>query len=69
MLDSLLSVGTLDIDDFARRMVRWLEYGYMSATGLSYGVGVQTHKSLEAYMNGIEATRSGRQRCANVCAW
>lgn len=53
LLESLLERGCLDVDDFARRMVAWLERGHLAVDGYVFDVGIQTSRALRAMSDGI----------------
>lgn len=52
LLASLLHVEGFDADDFARRMVRWYEHGYLAVDDVVFDVGVQTAAALRAIRAG-----------------
>lgn len=52
LLDSLLFRGQLDPEDFARRMVNWLESGHLAVDGHVFDVGIQTSGALRAIRAG-----------------
>jgi ADP-ribosylglycohydrolase len=53
LLASLLHCGSLDLGDFARRLVNWYEHGYMAVDSLVFDVGIQTSTALSAIKNGV----------------
>lgn len=59
LLESLLHHGRLDVDDFGRRLVNWLRWGYLAAEGKVFDVGLQTSRAIEAIESGVSAERSG----------
>ncbi len=62
LLDSLLECDRLDLDDFAGRMLQWLEQGVWTPDGYVFDVGIQTEVSLEALKQGVPPTKSGMTR-------
>jgi ADP-ribosylglycohydrolase len=59
LLASLLERGTLDPDDFARRLVAWFEDGYCAVDGDVFDCGVQTGQAIRALMGGAAALSAG----------
>lgn len=59
LLASLLDKGTLDLDDFAGRLVRWLREGYMAVDGLVFDCGIQTAGAIERLRNGVLPEEAG----------
>jgi ADP-ribosylglycohydrolase len=60
LLDSLLTMGRLDLDDFGARLLAWLDRGAYTPDGRVFDCGVQTQFSLDALRRGVPAARSGR---------
>ena len=60
LLDSLLACGAFDIEDLARRFVRWYETGYLAVEGKVFDVGVQTSQALRAIAGGVPVARAAR---------
>lgn len=46
LLASLVECGEFDVKDFASRLLRWMEYGYMAVDRNVFDIGIQTHKAL-----------------------
>src|SRR5688572_5012256 len=46
LLASLLHAGRLDVDDLGRRLVNWLEHGYLAVDHDVFDVGMQTRVAL-----------------------
>ncbi len=68
LLESLLHVGTLDLEDFARRMVDWLIDGHLAVDKHVFDVGVQTSRALRTICSGVpvlEAAPDGVQTNGN----
>ncbi|MEN8503188.1 MULTISPECIES: ADP-ribosylglycohydrolase family protein [Paraburkholderia] len=59
LLASLLDNGRLSLIDFAGRLVRWLEDGYMAVDGDVFDVGVSTAEALSRLHDGIAPSESG----------
>jgi ADP-ribosyl-[dinitrogen reductase] hydrolase len=59
LLASLLDCGRLDLQDLGRRLVRWLDSGYMAVGGVVFDIGLQTHDALTALRRGVPADRAG----------
>jgi ADP-ribosylglycohydrolase len=60
LLASLLECGKLDLDDFGRRLLRWLDTGYLAVGGVVFDVGLQTSDALAALRRGVSAEAAGR---------
>ncbi|NMO19627.1 ADP-ribosylglycohydrolase family protein [Pyxidicoccus fallax] len=59
LLDSLLYNGQLDLEDLGRRLVNWLEWGYLAVDGEVFDVGIQTRKALASLRSGAPALMAG----------
>lgn len=59
LLDSLLSKGKMDAEDFAGRLLRWYEEGLWAVDGHVFDVGMQTADALQAFRSGTPAGRAG----------
>jgi ADP-ribosylglycohydrolase len=59
LLASLLECGRLDLDDLGRRLLRWMDEGYMAVDGQVFDVGITTARALRAIRMGTPASRSG----------
>jgi ADP-ribosyl-[dinitrogen reductase] hydrolase len=59
LLSSLLDKSSLDVDDFAKRLLAWYEDGYMAVDGRVFDVGVQTTVALRALMGGVAPLEAG----------
>lgn len=59
LLDSLLACGKMDPQDFADRLFRWYEQGYMAVDGEVFDVGVQTSAAIRAFRAGTPALEAG----------
>lgn len=46
LLASLLECREFDVRDFASKLLRWMEYGYMAVDRQVFDIGIQTHKAL-----------------------
>lgn len=68
LLESLLRDGPFDVEDFARRMVNWFEWGHLAVDGYVFDVGVQTSRALRAVADGVpvfEAAPTGEMTNGN----
>lgn len=59
LLDSLLACGRFDVADFARRLVRWLDTGYLAVDAHIFDVGVQTANAIAKLRAGTPALMAG----------
>lgn len=59
LLDSLLSCGKMDLNDFASRLLKWYDSGLWAVDGKVFDVGNQTEKTLIAFGNGMSPYQSG----------
>ncbi|HRQ65647.1 MAG TPA: ADP-ribosylglycohydrolase family protein [Xanthomonadaceae bacterium] len=59
LLDSLLAHETLDLDDFAQRLLRWYREGYLQAGGRVFDIGLQTRQALRRLEWGEPAHEAG----------
>lgn len=59
LLASLLHTNGLDLDDFGRRLLNWLDRGYMAVDYHVFDVGIQTQTALGRLRNGCSARESG----------
>lgn len=61
LLCSIMESGfeSLDLDDFAERLLRWYEHGYMAVDGFAFDVGNQTCESLNRIKMGTSPYHSG----------
>lgn len=59
LLASLLENGRLSLIDFAGRLVRWLDDGYMAVDGHVFDVGISTREALSRLRDGVAPTESG----------
>ena len=66
LLESLLHCGQLDAEDFAQRMLRWLDFGHLAVDGHVFDVGRQTCTALSAIRAGQSALNAAsRAESAN----
>ncbi|MEI5997205.1 ADP-ribosylglycohydrolase family protein [Paraburkholderia bengalensis] len=56
---SLLERGCFSLTDFADRLVRWLDDGYLAVDGDVFDCGIQTAKALSKLRGGASAQNSG----------
>ncbi|GHG71893.1 ADP-ribosylglycohydrolase family protein [Comamonas sp. JC664] len=59
LLDSLLYQGRLDPEDLGRRLVNWMEWGYLAVDGQVFDVGIQTRVALMDIHAGTPALQAG----------
>lgn len=59
LLASLLECGKLSLTDFADRLVRWMEDGYMAIDGDVFDCGIQTADALSRLSDGVPPLESG----------
>ncbi|MGF6769474.1 ADP-ribosyl-[dinitrogen reductase] hydrolase [Paraburkholderia sp. GAS199] len=59
LLASLQDNGRLILADFASRLLRWLDDGYMAVDGHVFDVGIQTGKALSRLRDGVSPCESG----------
>ena len=59
LLSSLLDRGALDLGDFARRLVAWLDEGYLAVDARIFDVGIQSRVAIESVKRGTSPQRSG----------
>lgn len=59
LLDSLLSCGRMDVNDFASRLLKWYDCGLWAVDNKVFDVGNQTARALIAYSNGKSPCESG----------
>ncbi|ADL52692.1 ADP-ribosylation/Crystallin J1 [Clostridium cellulovorans 743B] len=62
LLDSLLSKGKMDINDFAERLLNWYEKGLWAVDNRVFDIGIQTAEALRAYKRGVSPLNSGMIR-------
>jgi ADP-ribosylglycohydrolase/protein-tyrosine phosphatase len=59
VLESLLERQGLNLDDFAGRLLRWLDHGHLAVDGRVFDVGIQTSRALVSLRRGDPAESSG----------
>ncbi|KNY25170.1 ADP-ribosylglycohydrolase family protein [Pseudobacteroides cellulosolvens] len=59
LLDSLLECKTMDIHNFASKLLAWYENGLWAVDNKVFDVGNQTAASLREYKNGMPPNKSG----------
>jgi ADP-ribosylglycohydrolase len=59
LLDSLLERGRFDPQDFADRIVRWHDDGYLAVNGIVFDVGVTTSNAISALKHGEQPLLAG----------
>lgn len=59
LLASLLHCDRFDADNFGRRLINWLEYGYLAVDGRVFDVGIQTASAIGRLKRGVPALEAG----------
>lgn len=59
LLASLLECERFDPDDFARRLLRWYDHGYMAVGNVVFDVGVTTGNALQRLRAGVPPLEAG----------
>jgi len=59
LLASLLERGSLDLEDFGRRLVSWYQDGYLAVDQDVFDVGIQTSQAIRALTAGVPANVAG----------
>jgi ADP-ribosyl-[dinitrogen reductase] hydrolase len=59
LLASLLHCGHFDAQNFANRLVNWMEHGYMAVDGDVFDVGVQTARAIQRLQSGVPPLEAG----------
>jgi ADP-ribosyl-[dinitrogen reductase] hydrolase len=59
LLATLLQKGQCDPDDLSRRLINWLEWGYMAVDDRVFDVGNQTRKAIAALSSGSAPLEAG----------
>ncbi len=59
LLASLNHCGQLDVNDFAGRLVRWFDEGYMAVDGDVFDCGMQTANAIDKLRDGVSPLASG----------
>lgn len=59
LLDSLLTLGRFDARDFAGRLLRWYDQGYMAVDGMVFDIGIATGGALQALRAGADPATAG----------
>lgn len=59
LLASLLAHGRFSLIDFADRLVKWLDDGYLAVDGIVFDCGIQTAKALRQLNDGVSPRESG----------
>lgn len=59
LLDSLLARGRFDAADFARRLLRWADEGYLAVGGDVFDIGITTNRALAALRRGVDPLDAG----------
>lgn len=59
LLESLLKCGRFDLDDFARRLLRWRSEGHLAVDGRVFDIGQQTQRALDRLQAGVAPAVAG----------
>ncbi|MGF6699563.1 ADP-ribosyl-[dinitrogen reductase] hydrolase [Paraburkholderia sp. MM5496-R1] len=59
LLASLQECGLFSLTDFSRRLVSWLDDGYMAVDGDVFDCGIQTASAIRRLRDGVPARESG----------
>ncbi len=59
LLDSLLTCGAWDLEDFAGRILSWSRQGYLAVDRRVFDIGIQTGVALNRLASGISAGEAG----------
>lgn len=59
LLQSLLDKGTLELDDFSRRLVNWADWGHLAVDGKVFDIGLQTARAIERLRAGVAPEEAG----------
>ncbi len=59
LLASLQYAGRLDLDDFARRLLNWMDHGYLAVDYQVFDVGASTRQALDRLRDGCAAEHAG----------
>lgn len=59
LLDSLLSAGKFDMNDFSDKLLAWYDEGLWAVDENVFDVGIQTSMALDAYRSGMPALACG----------
>jgi ADP-ribosylglycohydrolase len=59
LLATLVEQGHFSLVDFADRLLRWLDRGYLAVDGRVFDVGIQTADALDSLRDGVSPRESG----------
>ncbi|MCI1711440.1 MAG: ADP-ribosylglycohydrolase family protein [Chiayiivirga sp.] len=59
LLESLLTCEGLELDDFARRLLRWQSEGHLAVDGRVFDIGLQTQRALDRLQAGAAPAVAG----------
>nr|WP_124982120.1 ADP-ribosylglycohydrolase family protein [Ralstonia solanacearum] len=59
LLASLIECGKFSLTDFAERLLRWMDDGYLAVDGDVFDIGVQTAQALARLRDGVSPGESG----------
>lgn len=59
LLASLLNCGSLDLEDFAKRLVQWYDFGYCAVDRNVFDIGFTTGSAIQNIRAGVAAAEAG----------
>lgn len=59
LFSSLIECGRWDAGDFADRLVRWYQKGYLAVNGYVFDIGIQTGLAIRKLLNGMSPEEAG----------
>ncbi len=59
LLDSLLACNALNLDDFARKLLAWLDQGSYTPDGKAINCGITTRQALKKLREGVPPNQAG----------
>ena len=59
LLLTLVNKNQLDLEDFAKSLIRWYDHGFMAVDGFAFDVGNQTCEALNRIKAGVSPYESG----------
>lgn len=62
LLDSLVSCGAFELNDFSDRLLAWYQEGKWAVDNIVFDIGVQTSEALNAYKMGKKPQECGMMR-------
>ncbi len=59
LLESLLECETVNLDDFAERLLRWFDKGHLAVDNFVFDIGLQTNQALNRIRKGVHPAEAG----------